>query len=82
MTKFLAIIGVIVGIIVTLFVAVIAGTLIGGCVGWCVNLMFPVVNASLNQVTGLSLSGFEMGAVLGFLSGFVKSTNSNTKDSK
>jgi hypothetical protein len=44
--------------------------------------MFPVVTASLNQVTGLSLSGFEMGAVLGFLSGFVKSTNSNTKDSK
>jgi hypothetical protein len=80
MTKILAIIGAIVGIIVTLFVAVIAGTLIGGFVGWCVNLMFPVVNATLNQVSGLSLDAFDMGAVLGFLSGFIKSTT--TKDSK
>lgn len=79
MTKFIAIIGAIVGLIITLFVAVIAGTLIGGCVGWCVDLMFPVVITTLNQVTGLSLGAFDMGAVLGFLSGFVKSTTSNTK---
>lgn len=66
----------IVGILVTLFVAVIAGTFIGGVVGWCVSLMFPVVNATLNQVAGLSLDAFDMGACLGFVGGFLKSTNS------
>ena len=70
----------IVGVLATLFIAVIAGTFIGGVVGWTVNLMFPVVNATLNQVSGLSLDAFDMGAVLGFLSGFIKtSVNSNSK---
>ena len=80
MTKILIVIAAIIGISVTLFVAVIASTVIGGFVGWCVNFMFPVVNATLNQVSGLSLDAFDMGAVLGFLSGFIKTTIS--KDSK
>jgi hypothetical protein len=70
----------IVGVLATLFIAVIAGTFIGGIVGWTVNLMFPVVNATLNQVSGLTLDAFDQGAVLGFLSGFIKTTvNSNSK---
>jgi hypothetical protein len=70
----------IVGVLATLFIAVIAGTFIGGVVGWCVNMMFPVVNATLNQVSGLTLDAFDMGAVLGFLSGFIKtSVTSNSK---
>ena len=68
----------IVGILASLFIAVIAGTLIGGCVGWTVNLVFPVVNTTLNQLSGLSLDAFDMGAVLGFVSGFVKA-NCNSK---
>lgn len=66
-----------VGIVVTLFVAVIAGTLMGGVVGWCVNFVFPVVNTTLNTLSGLSLDAFDMGAVLGFVSGFIKSTCTN-----
>jgi hypothetical protein len=68
----------IVGVLVTLFIAVIAGTFIGGVVGWCVNLMFPVVNATLNQVSGLALDAFDMGACLGFVGGFLKSTNTSS----
>jgi prepilin signal peptidase PulO-like enzyme (type II secretory pathway) len=64
----------IVGILVTLFIAVIASTLIGGVVGWTVNLMFPVVNQTLNQLSGLQLDAFDMGAVLGFFGSFFRST--------
>ena len=64
----------IVGILVTLFIAVIASTLIGGFVGWTVNLMFPVVNQTLNQLSGLQLDAFDMGAVLGFFGSFFRST--------
>lgn len=68
----------ILGIVATLFIAVIAGTLIGGCVGWTVDLVFPVVNTTLNSLSGLQLDAFDMGAVMGFVSGFVKA-NCNGK---
>lgn len=68
----------ILGIVATLFFAVIAGTLIGGCVGWTVDLVFPVVNTTLNSLSGLQLDAFDMGAVMGFVSGFVKA-NCNSK---
>jgi len=67
----------IVGILVTLFIAVIASTLIGGVVGWTVNLMFPVVTQTLNQLSGLQLDAFDMGAVLGFFGSFFRSTASS-----
>lgn len=67
----------IVTVLVTLFIAVIAGTFIGGVVGWTVNLMFPIVNTTLNTITGLSLDAFDQGAVLGFVSGFIKSSCTN-----
>jgi len=67
----------IVGILVTLFIAVIASTLIGGVVGWTVNLMFPVVTSTLNQLSGLQLDAFDMGAVLGFFGSFFRSTASS-----
>ena len=64
----------IVGIAATLFFAVIASTLIGGFVGWCVNLVFPVVNTTLNTISGLQLDAFDQGAVLGFFGSFFRST--------
>lgn len=67
-------IGALISVVVALFVAVIVGTLMGGVVSWCVNLVFPIVNVTLNQLSGLSLSAFDMGAVLGFVGGFIKST--------
>jgi hypothetical protein len=69
-----------VAIAAILFVAVLLGTLIGGIVGWIVGLVFPFVIVTLNTLTGLTLTAFEMGAVLGFVGSFFKT--SVTKESK
>lgn len=66
-----------VGIVVTLFFMVIINTLVGGVVGWTVNLVFPVVNTTLNTLSGLQLDAFDMGAVLGFFGSFFRSTLRN-----
>jgi hypothetical protein len=64
----------VVGIVATLFFMIIVNTLIGGFVGWTVDLVFPVVNQTLNQLSGLQLDAFDMGAVLGFFGSFFRST--------
>lgn len=63
-----------------LFVAVLLSTLIGGIVGAIVGMVFPFVIETLNTGTGLVLTGFEWGAVLGFVGSFFKT--SVTKESK
>jgi hypothetical protein len=63
-----------VSIVASLFIAVIMGTLMGGVVGWTVDLVFPVVNQTLNQLSGLKLDAFDLGAVLGFVGGFIRSS--------
>ena len=63
-------------IIVLLFVGIIASTLVGGVVGWIVGAVFPFVPATLNTVTGLQLTAFEVGAVLGFVGSFFRSSTS------
>lgn len=61
-----------------LFVAMLLSTLMGGVAGWIVEFVFPFVITTLNQLSGLSLTGFEMGAVLGFFGSFFRSTQTNT----
>ena len=56
--------------VTALFFSLIMTTLVGGCVGWAVDLVLPVVTVSLNKILQLSLSGFELGCVLGFIGGF------------
>ena len=63
-----------------LFVAVLLSTLIGGIVGAIVGMVFPFVIETLNTLAGLTLTGFEMGAVLGFVGSFFKT--SVTKESE
>ena len=65
------------GIVALLFIAVLASTVIGGVVGWIVEAVFPFVIISLNELTGLKLTGFEMGAVLGFVGSFFRSSSSS-----
>jgi hypothetical protein len=81
MTAVTVILGAI-SLIAILFVAMLLSTLIGGCAGWVVESVFPYVITTLNTLTGLSLTGFEMGAVLGFVGSFFKSslTNNNKSD--
>jgi len=59
-----------------LFVAVLASTLVGGVVGWIVEAVFPFVIDTLNRLGDLNLTGFEMGAVLGFVGSFFRSSSS------
>jgi membrane protein YqaA with SNARE-associated domain len=68
-----------VAIVALLFVAVLASTVIGGIVGWIVGAVFPFVIEALNQLTGLQLTGFETGAVLGFVGAFFRSVASSSK---
>ena len=63
-----------VAIAAILFVAVLLGTLIGGIVGAIVGLVFPFVIVTLNTLTGLTLTAFEMGAVLGFVGSFFRTS--------
>ena len=69
-----------VGIAALLFLAVILGTVIGGIVGWIIGLVFPFVIVSLNTVLGLQLTGFEMGAVLGFVGSFLSTSVREKKE--
>ncbi len=64
---------------VLFFFAALLSTLFGGFVGWVVDLVFPFVTATLNQLAGTQLTGFETGAVLGFFGSFFRSSlNNNT----
>jgi hypothetical protein len=65
-----------------LFVVILLGTLVGGIVGWTVDLMFPFVVVTLNTLTGLELTAFEMGAVLGFVGSFFKSSLTTKESGK
>ena len=73
-----AAIGTIFSVCAFLFVAILAQTVVGGIVGWVVGMVFPFVITSLNSVAGLSLTGFQIGAVLGFVSGFLRSKRSKS----
>jgi hypothetical protein len=68
------------GVAALLFVAVILSTFVGGVVGLIVGAVFPYVIASLNSVLGLSLTGFEMGAMLGFVGSFLSTSVRHSKD--
>lgn len=76
MPVIIALIGSVVTFIFTLFLGIIASTLVGGLVGWTVGLVFPFVFDSLNKLTSLSLTPFEMGAMLGFVGSFFRSSRS------
>lgn len=75
---FLIITGV-VGVAIALLLSIIANTLVGGIVGWVVDLVFPFVNATLNQVAHTQLTAFELGATLGFFGSFFRSTLKSEK---
>lgn len=65
------------GMVGLMFFMIILSTLMGGVVGWTVEMFFPFVTATLNQLGHLNLTGFEMGACLGFFGSFFRSSNTN-----
>lgn len=67
-----------VGVGLLLFVAVLLSTIFGGIAGWVVGGVFPYVTDTLRSLLGLSLTNFELGAVLGFVGSFVKGSSSSS----
>jgi hypothetical protein len=66
-----------VGIIGLLFFVIILSTLFGGIAGWTVDLVFPFVAITLNSLLGTTLTAFEMGAVMGFVGSFFRTSVTN-----
>jgi hypothetical protein len=65
------------GIVAMVFFVIILSTLFGGIAGWTVDLVFPFVATTLNSLLGTELTAFEMGAVMGFVGGFFKTSVTN-----
>ena len=66
-----------VGFVMLIIVMVILGTFFGGVAGWIVGLFFTdTIMGTLNRigVDTMGLTMWQLGATLGFVSGFFKST--------
>lgn len=62
------------GFILVVLLALLLTTIIGGGIGWLVGFVFPSVVNGINQIFGTELTGFQIGAILGFVSGFFSRT--------
>ena len=66
-----------VGFVMLIIVMVILGTFFGGVAGWIVGLFFTdTIMQTLNRigVDTMGMTMWQLGATLGFVSGFFKST--------
>lgn len=66
-----------IGLVLLVFVLVILGSLSGGIAGWIVGLFFTdIIMQTLNRigVDTMGMTMWQLGATLGFVSGFFKST--------
>ena len=66
-----------VGLVLLVIVMVILGTFFGGVAGWIVGLFFTdIIMDTLNRigVDTMGMTMWQLGATLGFVSGFFKST--------
>lgn len=66
-----------VGIVLLVILVVILGTLFGGIAGWIVGLFFTdTIMTTLNRfgVDTIGMTMWQLGATLGFISGFFKSS--------
>jgi len=68
-----------IGVAVVLFFVIILSTLLGGVAGWVVGGVFPFVTDTIRGLSGLTLTNFEIGAVLGFVGGFIRSSSASSK---
>ena len=57
-----------------LIVFVFLSAFVGGSVSWLLCGFFPVIPTTINTLLHTSLSGFELGLVLGFVGGFFRSS--------
>lgn len=72
-----------VGFVLFIIVMVILGTLFGGIAGWIVGLFFTdTIMTTLNRfgVDTMGMTMWQLGATLGFVSGFFKLTKVQKND--
>lgn len=72
-----------IGLVLLVFVLVILGTFFGGVAGWIVGLFFTdIIMDTLNRigVDTMGMSMWQLGATLGFVSGFFKTTKVQKND--
>lgn len=72
-----------VGFVLFIIVMVILGTLFGGIAGWIVGLFFTdTIMTTLNRfgVDTMGMTMWQLGATLGFVSGFFKFTKVQKND--
>lgn len=65
-----------VGLVLFIFLMIILGTLLGGIAGWVVGFLFTdIIMNTLNRfgVDTMGMTMWQLGATLGFISGFFKS---------
>ena len=65
------------GLVAVVFILVTLGTLFGGIAGWIVGLFFTdTIMNTLNRigVDTMGMTMWQLGATLGFISGFFKAT--------
>jgi predicted cobalt transporter CbtA len=63
-------------IVGAIFLAIlIIAPLFGGVVGWIFATVFPESFRVLQRIVAIDATGFEFGAVLGFIAGFFRSAN-------
>lgn len=72
------------GIAMLLFVGIILSTLFGGIAGWVVGMVFPFVTDTIRELSGYNspdkfLTDFQIGAILGFVGSFLKTSVSTSK---
>lgn len=58
---------------VSLFLAILAGTFFGGVGVHVIGMVFPYVPDTIREFSGLTLTNFELGALIGFVFGYLKS---------
>lgn len=58
---------------VFLFLGIVAGTFFGGVGAYVVGMFFPYVLDTIREASSLTLTDFELGALMGFVLGYIKS---------
>ena len=60
------------GVGALMFVLCLLGTVLGAVVGWTVGLVFDGTMRLLAQALGIDAAPYQLGAMLGFISGFFR----------
>ena len=56
----------------TVFIAICIGTFFGGVSVWVIGYVFPYVPDTIREISGFTLTDFQLGAVMGFVAGYIR----------